>query len=264
MRSRRSSTVRRTANRRPPWPATRSRGTWGSGRCRESSRPSGRRRVPRSSPPCRPGATPPPCLRIACNSSTMAANCGSNRDAACESSARAISTTSVAENSEIRHTANAFFSSMLSPPAQRSEASPCSPRANATFAASASLASFSLIATSATRRPRFFNVLMPNSSWVISSFALFQTVAPQWHVGRPSPTMTISWHISAAVIVCSVSSWPPLRTPPTATAAPTLSDRANFRIRRAMQRSRNALHNEVIEPKYTGEPTMIRGHVGLR
>ena len=42
----------------------------------------------------------------------MLANCGSSREAACESSARAIKTTSVAENSEIRQTATAFFSSM--------------------------------------------------------------------------------------------------------------------------------------------------------
>jgi hypothetical protein len=41
----------------------------------------------------------------------MRAICGSSRAAACRSSVRAISITSVAENSEIKHTVKAFFSS---------------------------------------------------------------------------------------------------------------------------------------------------------
>ena len=42
----------------------------------------------------------------------MRVSCGSNREAACRSSARAINNTSVAENNEIRQTVNAFFNSM--------------------------------------------------------------------------------------------------------------------------------------------------------
>lgn len=48
------------------------------------------------------------------------------------------------------------------------------------------------IATSATRRPRFLAVAMPNSSSVTGFFPLFQTVAPIWAVGLPSPTIIIS------------------------------------------------------------------------
>ena len=43
----------------------------------------------------------------------MLANCGSNRAAAWLSSERAISTTSVAENIEIKQTATAFFNSIV-------------------------------------------------------------------------------------------------------------------------------------------------------
>ena len=42
----------------------------------------------------------------------MLVNCGSSREAAWESSERAIKTTNVAENSEIKQTATAFLSSM--------------------------------------------------------------------------------------------------------------------------------------------------------
>ena len=42
----------------------------------------------------------------------MLASCGSSREAVWQSSERAIKTTSVAENNEIRQTAAAFFSSM--------------------------------------------------------------------------------------------------------------------------------------------------------
>jgi hypothetical protein len=52
-------------------------------------------------------------------------------------------------------------------------------------------------ATCATCRPRLSAVPIPNSSCNTSSF-WFHNRAPKWLVGRPSPTITISWHIKAA------------------------------------------------------------------
>jgi hypothetical protein len=54
----------------------------------------------------------PPSLRIASSSSTILSSCGSNRDAARKSNARAINRTKVAENIEIKQTASAFFHSI--------------------------------------------------------------------------------------------------------------------------------------------------------